>query len=743
MTLLAIAAATGRSCILFAAETGDPLERIIRLDDAKDGAAAETEANAILGSTKSPVALAGLARALHLQERFAEAETAHRAAIQALPAPGLSTKTLARIYYNYAETLRALERWSDAEPLAREALRLNRAGGQDRAAIADSEVQLAIVSLSLEKLDEAETFLASALQSRTELLGPTSRKTINVQAWLAQTRLRQGRPDQGIAILKQVYRERLTARDPIDIAEAASDLAAAIEDSGRAAEAEEFRRAALASPEGLDAEFGAWLQADLGINLAKQRRNEEAEPLLRSAVQRLSKIEGLNDVDLVEPLDWLSATVVSLGRADEGLSLLDRLLQAQEAAGGPNAPELIDTLVRQAALLAQLGRAAEAEPVLRRARASAASSEALLIARVERQFAVNYYVMGKLSEANAAADRALVLLRGRSDSLDLAHALILKGAVAALEFRDADRVAHFRQALAIRRQVLGWASSETYTLAWDVVDGLRNLRRWTAAEEAAREVSYALAGSGNKTAHSTSLGKLANILVEQQRWGDAEPILEELMDAAADGDAIEYRVNAANAMVGMAKLKEANGDLASSELLLRQSLNLWKGIGPEGIGRRNIAAVQRHLSAILLKQRKLDEAVPLLREARKTFQELEGSISNNAAWATTSLAKSLASLGEAAAADQLFNEAINVHGKAGAEVDLLEALEGHASLSLHQRNEPALALQQIRRASQIANAEAAAVNNFQAYEQLRRRRSIFELHVQTSWKAASGSEMAR
>ena len=711
----------------------------IALDDPEVAAAAEGRARSILchaDALEPPMRLlasAALARSIHLLDRLDEADVAHRQAIDALgQGVGAGDAVVAQIHFNIAETARLQERWADAHQWARTGLDLRAKLPNADAAMADSQVQLGAILIEMERASEAEPLLRRALTARTRLLGTDAPKTTNVRAWLARASFRQQRLDEALPLFEQVYRARIKQGDGAEISEAATEWADALEARDMPGKAEALRREALQISEKDDPEYAPWLKLSLGINLALQDKDEAAEPVLRSALAELERAETAEQ-DLADALRWLGIVVAAQGRHAEALTFVERAIRAVEDKGGP---ELLDAYLRKAALFGQMGQNEDALGALELARKLVTSDDRPNLARVERQFGHAYLALDRLDEAQTSADRAWEALVGEKPARLAADVLILRAAIATRQFRNPERIALLRQALAIRQSEYGWANSLTYTLAWDVVSALSDARQWGAAEEMARDTAYALAQSDDEAAYVKSLSKLAHIQLERRQWPEAAQVFHRLLARSKERVDYSSRAVSADALAGLGEIALGEGDLPRAREWLERAVERWKAINPTGMARRNIAAVQRRLSTVLLAMGRYAEARPMLEETREIFRSVEGEDSLNAAWSVTALAKVAALTGREADADALFEEAIARQSAAGAQVDLLEALEGHAEFALRRPERVGLAVRQIRRAASIAQAEAGAAQAIEAADQLRRRRHIFEVQVEALWQYA-------
>ena len=677
---------------------------------------------------------AALARTLHLQGRFEEAEVEHLKLLENRALHPSDKTVLAEIFHNAAETSRVLDRWEDTAARGRQALTLRQQAGSE-GSIADSEIQVGIAALELKQFEEALKLIKSAYDKRRKLLGPTAPRTVNAKSWLARLKVAQGDHAGAVNLFEEVYRDRRAGGDSALASEAATDLASALETAKSFARAEKLRREAIELADASDSKVIARLRADLGHNLVLQENWAAAEVEVVQARLALEADPPEPDFDLRFLLNDLAYIYQNTGRDALTISLFARILKAEEGTLGTPPADIAETLKAMANSHFRLGRPADALPLFVRARQFYARAGATdSVARTERQISEMHLQLKQFEEADAAADRALKAVAGDSDSLDRARALLSKGSVAAAQRRSRDWAKYFGEALKIAKAKLGWKDLETQGIAGDLVTALKNIRDWDSAEDVAREWADSLAGGGNRDAYVRALSRLGHILVDQQRFEEAESVFDKIRHSTEDQDNSALKVHRANAFAGLATVYQATGRLGQAEVMHKNAVQAWKAFQPSEGRNRNLAAVTRHLGNFLMLRDRHKEAEPILRESRMLFKAVDEADDANIGWAATALAGALAANGSATESEQLYQEALTRLRKGEIEAWLLEPLEGLGKLALTQLKKPGTAHVNLREAARIALAEVGRPSSDAVYEGLRRRQSIFTLQVQSAWQ---------
>jgi CHAT domain-containing protein/tetratricopeptide (TPR) repeat protein len=321
-----------------------------------------------------------------------------------------------------------------------------------------------------------------------------------------------------------------------------SAIANAIDNQGRAADAEPFYRRALANFERDPADVGEAIpvtMAGLANNLNAQGRFAEAEPLFRALVAYEQGRAGANSPQAVLATNNLGYTLGRLGREREAEPLLRKALAAAEAQGGGDTQLVARVLNELAGAVEGQGRLIEAETLYRRA---------LLIKRAQKQADVETAVatinLGSVLARQSRYDEAEPLLKS---ALALAEsgvgkesrqAAAARGALGNLAFARLDYQAaaeSYAAALSIERRLLGPDHPDTVGRGAQLADALRAQRKFGEAEPLLRqalEVRRKALGERH-VATNAIRSRLGHLLVDSGRPGAAIPIYRNVVELAA------------------------------------------------------------------------------------------------------------------------------------------------------------------------------------------------------------------
>jgi tetratricopeptide (TPR) repeat protein len=236
--------------------------------------------------------LTSLARLLHEQARFSEAEPLMRRALAIDErSHGPDHPDVARDLNNLAQLLQATNRLGEAEPLMRRALAIDeQSSGPDHPAVAIRLNNLALLLQATNRLDKAEPLFRRALAIAERSSGPDHPDVairLNNLASLLQDTNRLGEAEplfrRALAI-----DEQSSGPDHPDVAIRLNNLASLLQDTNRPGDAEPLMRRALAIDEqsyGPDHPRVAIELNNLAQLLKATNRLGEAEPLSRRMLE--------------------------------------------------------------------------------------------------------------------------------------------------------------------------------------------------------------------------------------------------------------------------------------------------------------------------------------------------------------------------------------------------------------------------------------------------------------------------
>jgi tetratricopeptide (TPR) repeat protein len=184
---------------------------------------------------------------------------------------------------------------------------------------------------------------------------------------------REMKEAEEVTLRALALREKLHGKVHAKVAVAQNNLAQLLRNTDRREEAESWflkaMRTAEQSPQG-DASLPAF---NLGTMLFEDKRANEAEPLLRKAIELTRKNHGENAPDLIKRLYALAWVVKQRGDLDEPITLSREALALEVKLHGEKAESTIVSRAALGALLAEAGKNEEAEKVMRQALADLAA----------------------------------------------------------------------------------------------------------------------------------------------------------------------------------------------------------------------------------------------------------------------------------------------------------------------------------------------------------------------------------
>jgi serine/threonine protein kinase/tetratricopeptide (TPR) repeat protein len=279
----------------------------------------------------------------------------------------------------------------------------------------------------------------------------------------ALTRLARLHLDQGdAAAAERLLREALAlsaGAESLEAAAALSDLAVALQQQGRLAEATGLFRRALASRERLLGPASlavAESSSLLAGNLRREGDLPAAEALHRRSLALRRRLLPPDHPDLASTLNDLALTHVDQGRYAEAEPLLRESLAVQEKVFGLSHPRIATALGNLAMAVRRLGDPASAEPMVRRA---LAIQQAQLPAR-HPAIAATLNTLGRVLQdegklAAAGSYYADALAIFAEDHPFRARVQFNLGTLREAEGRFAQAESIYREVLATQRRQLG------------------------------------------------------------------------------------------------------------------------------------------------------------------------------------------------------------------------------------------------------------------------------------------------
>jgi tetratricopeptide (TPR) repeat protein/transcriptional regulator with XRE-family HTH domain len=338
---------------------------------------------------------------------------------------------------------------------------------------------------------------------------------------------------------------------------------------------------------------------------------EQAEPLLRQAIQIKEQVLGPAHPDVALSLTRLADLNIDQGKHEQAESLLHRAMGIQEQSLGPEHPDVASSLTKLAHLYRMQGKYERAERLFLRAVCigeQALGPEHPDLAYTLTRFAVLYAVQGKYMQAEPLLRRAIQIQEetpGHKD-LELAYSLNGLANISYEQGRYEDAECLYTRALHIWEQALGP----------DYPDVAR--------------VSH----------------NLALLHYEQEKYMQAEPLFQRAIriweqTLGPDHPNLSYPLN------GLGDLYRAQGKPEQSELFYLRALQITEqAMGPEhpevtyslhGLGilymqqgkyeqaeqllGRTLCLQERHLDPLHADRAEILHDLAMLRELQGTLQE--------------------------------------------------------------------------------------------------------------------------
>ncbi len=398
---------------------------------------------------------------------------------------------VARVYLNLGILPRA-------EELARRVVDLRATGEPGSRAHAAALAALAEVVAERGRMDEAVRLSRAALEL-PDLGGPGSGDTLRARVLSAMAwELRnQGRHDEAVSAFQEalpVQRAALGDRSPV-VARTLMGLASALHDAGRFDDAEAFFDELIAEARdgGRPDPAAAAAMANLGMLRRVREELEEAEPLLRTALDHRMRLYGPDHPETLESMDDWGAELLQLGRFDEAREVLAEGLDRARAVLGEDHTQTISIREALAAVEIELGHydagLAMRDSALASKRRLRRGEDHPGIVYTLLRLASDAREAGRDSLAGVALDSALAMGWRLSDEPSVYRALALQQRAVLAVHRD-ERAAAERDIDAAVRMLASLLSDDhRYVLSARRDQALFRLRTGGAPTEALRALA--------------------------------------------------------------------------------------------------------------------------------------------------------------------------------------------------------------------------------------------------------------
>ena len=434
-------------------------------------------------------------------------------------------------------------------------------------------------------LGEAMTGLGDAEQGRRLLeeartgFDEASSEAARIDGVLGAIAIDQGRQAEGTVLLDSAL-ARLRAGNADDLRAAARisvRRAFVLHDEGKPEAGLSMLRdihAALAAALGSDDLDVLDVESGLLAMLSQMRRDDEAEPLARSLVERIERIAGAESARLLDPLNYRAQIAKRRDRYDESLALFDRAIVLARLHKGERNDLLAGLHSRKANLQQDAGRLVEALASLDAAEAALPADAAIERAQMLATRGDTLIDLGRFAEAEVALREALRIRRaagGDKDALvwysqsEWGRALVGLG-------RGREALAAQREALARIEAIMG---PQAYQLTF-VLRALSTTHE--SLGEPARSVevlrrAVQLAAARYPPTHGIVVQYRTSLAAALRRSGDDAAALAEaqaIIDLREGHP--ELGVHLARAALIKARVLESRGERDAVRALARQGL---------------------------------------------------------------------------------------------------------------------------------------------------------------------------
>jgi serine/threonine protein kinase/tetratricopeptide (TPR) repeat protein len=368
-------------------------------------------------------------------------------------------------------------------------------------------------------------------------------------------------------------------------------------DRGRAAEAEQLAREALALRQQVHGPEHPEVAEAMGLlasALQGRQRFDEAEQMYRGAAALDAKLGISNQPSAVTRLAGLAVLLERTGRRDEAEKLHRQALAHARTAYGTEHPALATIVFNLGNLMRQTDRSAEAEPFLREALAidrKLFGNEHPSVGSDLNVLGLVLLSRGQLGEAESMLREALAIKRKvlGSEHPNVPPALNNLALVLSSAGRHDEAVALAREAVALDRKVLGSEHRDLATHMSNLATLLNDAGRSAEAEPVGRE-ALAMRQKVLQAGHpelAQGLVRLGEILLARGNVPEAISALEQARAFPIEKVPAKSSTRALAASLLGACLT-LRGDYAGAETLLLEAHAYYAERAPEGGSARRV-----------------------------------------------------------------------------------------------------------------------------------------------------------
>jgi tetratricopeptide (TPR) repeat protein/predicted Ser/Thr protein kinase len=397
---------------------------------------------------------------------------------------------------------------------------------------------------------------------------------------------------------------------------------------------------------------------------------DQAEPLLRDALEIVNSLEAPDDRAVIDSHVRLADAYIASGHYDKATELLEPVAMTAESTLGPDHLQVAHALDSLGRVQIRNGRYPEAQALMERAleiATAAVGPDHVETASIENDLAAALEKNGDFDGADAMYQRALATRRRELDADDprIATTLSNYGNLLRAQGRHREAVPVLEQALAIREKVLEPGHPRISTTCNNLALAHKKLGDFDRAETLylrsleIREQTYGPAHP--RTA--TVLANLANVYQAQGDFQRAEDTFRRAVEIHEE--TLPEHPYHATYLTGLADLLRERGRPAEAEVLLGKALDIQEAaLGPDHI---KTTRTLLSLALAYADQKRYEAAESTLDHVLELQREVLGPDHHGVARTLFELGRIAHLQGRAESAQSLMQEALSVEDASGIE----------------------------------------------------------------------------
>jgi len=401
---------------------------------------------------------------------------------------------------------------------------------------------------------------------------------------------------------------------------------------------------------------------DLSSLLLARGRLDEAEPVVREALARAGAEFGPEDERTLRAMQRLGSLLMARARYDEAEKQLRAALEGQRKLLGESDSQTLRSMNALGLLLNTQGRPGEAEVYLREAmrgfRNEKGDEHPMTLSAINNVGAV-LQSQGKLAEAEPFLRESLESSRvtfgeGHPDTLRAAHNL---GDLLKQQGKLRDAEPFLMESMNGARVTLGDDHPETMKAVSAVADLLRRQGRLAEAEPLVRETLEWFRRERGDLHPDTlkTVNDMGALLDQQGKLAAAEPYYREALAGARSQLGAEHP-SSLRALRNLANIHRQQGELEEAEALYREALDGFKSVF--GDSHPDTLGVTNDVGVVLDQQGRKDEAMPYYQDALRGFRRTLGDEHPSTLQALNNMAYLMQGQGRLSEAAQCFRDAL-------------------------------------------------------------------------------------